>query len=300
MINYSIIIPHRDSLDTLPRLFNSIPARSDIEIIIVDNSDIPIIKEMININREYSLYFAAPSRFAGGARNVGLENCQGKWVLFSDADDFFAEGAFDIFDEILNSDFELVYFKMSGVYDDTLEPSDRGDRYSKIVENYLNGNISEIEAKISFSSPCSKLVRKSLIDKYNIRFDEVVASNDVFFSLLTGYYSSKFNAVNKVTYVATTRRGSLLQRRDLPVIKARYMVALRKNQFLRVHKLGMFQESIMYYLYESLKHGFTTFGTFSSLILKYRQNPFIGYRNWLITVIDMFNKRKINSKYITK
>ena len=38
MINYSIIIPHKDNIELLKRCVASIPLRSDIQIIIVDDS----------------------------------------------------------------------------------------------------------------------------------------------------------------------------------------------------------------------------------------------------------------------
>ena len=37
MINYSIIIPHKNSPELLERCLNSIPERKDIEIIVVDD-----------------------------------------------------------------------------------------------------------------------------------------------------------------------------------------------------------------------------------------------------------------------
>ena len=35
---YSIIIPHRDSLELLKRAIASVPNRSDIQIIVIDNT----------------------------------------------------------------------------------------------------------------------------------------------------------------------------------------------------------------------------------------------------------------------
>ena len=91
--DFSIIIPHRDSVQYLPKLFSSIPDSDGIEIIIVDNSPEPISKDSIGVDREFQLLYSSPSRGAGGARNVGVENAHGKWLLFLDADDYFAEGA---------------------------------------------------------------------------------------------------------------------------------------------------------------------------------------------------------------
>ena len=44
IINYSVIIPHGKSLDTLSRAIDSVPQREDIEVIVVDNTPTPIAK----------------------------------------------------------------------------------------------------------------------------------------------------------------------------------------------------------------------------------------------------------------
>ena len=81
---FSIIIPHRNSVNTLPRLFNSIPDRDDLEIIVVDNSPVPLKREQITTTRTFNLYYSEPNRGAGGARNVGIEQAKGKWFIFAD------------------------------------------------------------------------------------------------------------------------------------------------------------------------------------------------------------------------
>ena len=51
-IEISVIIPHKDSLDCLPRLLNSIQLSETIEIIVVDNSPIPISRDDIKTDRK--------------------------------------------------------------------------------------------------------------------------------------------------------------------------------------------------------------------------------------------------------
>ena len=87
MIDFSVIIPQRDSLETLPILLNSIPKTDNVEIIIIDNSPNPITKEEIVTDRSFSLYWSSPDRHAGGARNVGIEKASGKWYNIGKAND---------------------------------------------------------------------------------------------------------------------------------------------------------------------------------------------------------------------
>ena len=114
MIDFSVIIPQKNSIDTLPRLFDTIPERDNIEIIVADNSETPITKEDIGIDREYTLCWSSPKRYAGGARNEGMKYAHGKWLVFADADDIFKNYAFETFESKKNSEAEVVYFGMDG------------------------------------------------------------------------------------------------------------------------------------------------------------------------------------------
>lgn len=283
MIDYSIIVPQKNSLNTLPRLFDSIPNDGRIEVIICDNSEIPISKDDINNNRDYKMVHADPKRYAGGARNEGLKVATGKWLLFADADDFFTPEAFDLFDKYVNSDYDLVYFKMGGVYEDTMEPSDRGKLYSERIDAFLKGDITERYIKVHFDTPTCKMVKKTLVEQHDIKFDEVIAGNDSYFSLLVGYYALQFMADPGCVYVATTGRGSLTRRRNLNITESRFLVRLRKNKFLRDHGMKDLQSSVMSHIVESSHYGMKPFMRFIFNAVKYRQNIFWGYKNWFKT-----------------
>ena len=296
----SVIIPQKNSLDTLGRLLESIPEDERVEAIIVDNSEKAIAKAQIDSKREFQLLHSSPERFAGGARNVGLQNAKGEWLIFSDADDFFAPNAFDVFFSYVDSDYDLIYFKVTSVYDDTLEPSNRDEMWNGIVDGYTNGSIDELGAKISYVVPWGKMVRKSLVDSMNIQFDEVVASNDVMFSTKVGYYAKKFTVSKEVVYTVTTRKGSLANRRDLRALESRYRVRMRRNIFLKEQGLADRQISIMSFLYDSLKFGIKPFFKFLGLAIKNRQNFFIGYRNWIQTARFVRKDDKEKKKYLKK
>lgn len=299
-IDFSVIIPHRESIHSLKRLFDSIPPNPKIEILLVDNSPVPISKNDIGINREYQLYWAEPARCAGGARNVGLDNARGKWLIFADADDFFAINAFDLFYSHYSSKADVIYFCVNSIYIDTGEPGTRGDVYTNMVRNYEKGNIKEEQIRFGYGVPWGKMVRKSLVDENNLRFDEVVASNDFYFSLLSGYYAKTIEAYNEFVYVVTTSRGSLTKRRDLAVVESRLLVALRSNLFLREQGYSEYQQSIMLYLKQTISYGFKPLLRSISNLIKYRQNPLVGWKNWIKTVGNNRRQESKDSQYITK
>lgn len=300
MVNYSIIIPQKNSLRTLPRLLESIPNRTDIEIIVVDNSEIPIKRSDIRTNRSFLLYHANHNRYAGGARNVGIENANGIWIIFADADDFFTPEAFSAFDKYIDSDADLVYFKANAIYEESGEPSDRGRFITASVTKYLNGELNEMKARLSNLSPVCKMIKLNFINKYKIRFDEVIAANDTMFSTYSGYYAERFYVEDQFVYTITTSKGTLLFRRDVPAMRSRYLVTLERNKFLKEHHLSNEQGSVMRYLLFSAKCGVKTFWDFLLLSIKYRQNIFIGYLNWINTFFYYQTQKKKNKSLITK
>lgn len=298
-IVFSIIIPHYNSLDSLPRLLNSIPDREDIEVIVVDNSPQKISVLDVESMKPFKLLFSSNSRFAGGARNVGIDAAQGDWLIFADADDYFTPEAFDIFSSYANTDNDLVYFKVKSVYDDSLLPSNRDEMWCKIVDNYNNGISDEISTRLSYLVPWGKMVRRELVISNDIWFDEVIAANDVMFSTKVGVKAKKFTVNSGYVYVVTTRAGSLANRRDFDVIKSRYLVAIRRNIYVKENGYKNRQGSIMIYLYSALQIGIKPFLDFCGLAIKYKQNPFIGYRNWLKTYKSRRKEENVNRKYIT-
>lgn len=296
--NYSIIIPHRKSLDTLGRLLNTIPERKDIEIIVIDNSDSPIKVSDVKTDRNFKLLYSSPSRYAGGARNTGLSIASGRWLIFADADDYFCSKAFDVFDLYKDLNKDLIYFKVNSVYDDTLEPNDRGDMFSGIIDSFKRGNIDLIKAKLAYTVPWGKMIKRDLVVENKIEFDEVIAANDVFFSTLVAYYSNSFEAVNQEVYTVTTRKGSLSRRRDYVVIYSRFIVFLRRNQFLKEHNLREYQYSVMYHIYNARRFGLFSVLKFIIIAIRYKQNLFIGASNWFRTFVATSKEDKRDNKYI--
>lgn len=290
-IDFSVIIPHRDSIQYLPKLLGSIPVSKQIEIILVDNSPTPIQQDQIPTDREFTLLYSSPSRGAGGARNEGIDHAHGKWLLFADADDFFTDDAFETFYRHIDSQAEMIYFSMDSIFQNNGQHSVRGEQFTKLVQDYLNGQINEYELRLGYSSPCAKMVSHSMVKEHAIRYDEVIAGNDKYFSMLCGYYAQKIEADDVFVYVATATSGSLTQRSEFKVLYSRLHVNLRYNQFLRQHNLSKYQSSIMNWLILSLKVRPSSFPKLIWLLLKFRQSPFIGFSRWGNTIKN-YRKRK--------
>ena len=119
MINYSFIIPHHNSPKLLERCLDSIPQRNDIEIIVVDDNSDADKKaysyrgdvRIINIDVEHT-------KGAGRARNYGMKEARGKWILFADCDDFYIDGFLEELDKVMLL-YRFCFTTLSGMYDNT-------------------------------------------------------------------------------------------------------------------------------------------------------------------------------------
>lgn len=217
--DFSIIVPvWSGAIRFLPKLFDSIPKKDGIEIIVVDNSKEPVSREDIKSEREIVFLHSAPERHAGGSRNDGIAVAKGKWLIFADADDYFSENAFDVFYKYIDTDAEIVYTCPQGVFEDTNEYSDRGEHYYDLVCNYIDGKVSEEDLRYGFGTPWAKMVSHDLVNREHLKYDEIRASNDIYFSATSGYYARKIKADKSITYYITVNRGSLTRIRDFELM----------------------------------------------------------------------------------
>lgn len=235
-INYTFIIPHYNIPDLLVRCIESIPNREDIQIVVVDDCS-PNFTHLKNKlsklpHSNVELYTTAKGGSAGRARNIGIEHAKGKWISFIDADDLLSENAEYILDQNKDHTEDVMFFQSNSVMsNDLTQPSDRNIFQYHFDCYFKYGN--ETLLRYEFDAPWGKFVKKSLIDNYRIRFDEVRYSNDTFFSAAIGVYADQIFVSKDIIYIVTERMGSLTanKMKTLDEWDIRYNSALRVQDF---------------------------------------------------------------------
>lgn len=213
-VSFSIIIPHRDSPDLLQRCLDSIPKREDIQIIVVDDNSYPAVVDFDHFpgtdRNDVTVVLTKEGKGAGYARNVGLEQAAGKWLLFLDSDDLLLPAITEVFDEVINASEDIVFYRPKFVFSEDLNRTSTrgGSIYNHYIDEYFEtGN--EMELRTRWHSPWSKIIKRSLVVEKNIRFEETRYSNDVLFSALVGCKADKIAVRDNCFYVVTEREGSL-------------------------------------------------------------------------------------------
>lgn len=282
-MNYSIIIPHKNCLDLLLKCVESIPNRDDVEIIVVDddsNDQEGLCRSVMALNRNNTKVICTHEAKGGGyARNIGLQNAKGKWLLFSDSDDYFTKDAFDIFDSYLDTNHDIVFFKHVGVFADTGERTPRSEYRNELIDNFLNRKNKETEIFLRYNNavPWAKMVRHQLVINKEISFEEVPASNDTMFSTKIGHYAATIGADSRIVYVATVRKGSITHTKSKERYFSDYAVYVRRNSFLKECKHPECQTRLLgQVIYSLYKYGPRECFKYLSYARKYRVNVFWG------------------------
>ena len=249
---FSIIIPHKDIPDLLMRCLKSIPVSEDIQVIVVDDNSADAdtyLERYPELSRPY-LEFVRTTKGggAGYARNVGLEHAKGKWIIFADADDFFVENMSDIIYSYVDSEADVIYFKIKSVLSEDINIATIRDAHvNKNIDQYLLDG-DEWPVRAQMFGPVAKMIKRNLMVKYNIRFDEVMYADDAYCSLQIGYYARTIQVVNRVLYVVTYRPNSQTYHFCLKPneLRLRAEAAFRmdkfmlQNDFCREHRLKIF------------------------------------------------------------
>lgn len=198
---YTFIIPHKNCPNLLKRCVDSIPRFDDIQIIVVDdNSDDDKRPDIKRDGLEVIVLDGDQSKGAGRARNVGLEHAHGRWLLFADADDYYSENLIHLLDRFRDdTSTDIVYLSASKF--------DENGVFTEINESYLVKEFiqkhpyAEMRLRYDMWTPWSRMVKKDVVDKNHIKFDELPAANDKMFGLLCSKFSKVFEVEEKTIYL---------------------------------------------------------------------------------------------------
>ena len=231
----SIIIAHFNCVDLLQRLLQSIGLHNDVEVIVVDDKSTQDLNKWAVCKAKYEgsqfwfLENTTKTKGAGVSRNMGLAQARGQWLLFADADDVFVTDWYQVVQKYIHCQADIIYFKPSG-------ESTRHKPYELLVEAYLKGEQgAENKLRLQFVPPWSKLIKRSLILREGIGFDDTLYSNDVMFSTKTGFYAQGITASQEVIYRLLEAPDSLTKDKNFDALYIRNEVLCRTYQFLRSH-----------------------------------------------------------------
>lgn len=285
----SIIIPHYNCPQYLRTLLLSIPDNAFIQVIVVDDKstehreEYELLKETF-AEKNVEFYDNDGIKSAGTCRNIGLRHAVGEWLLFADADDYFTDGFYHVVSDYMDSDYDIVFFPPTSVMMGTETLSDRHLVMATKVLNYYKNPDREntLVLRYELIGPCSRLIRRELVIKNKIWFEEIIASNDVMFAINCGYAAQKITVDTRVIYCITSREGSLTTQLSEKVLDARMGTFLRRFLFLK-ERLSTEEMSVLHInehgrerILSALQNGYA-FGKVCRTVKEYHK---CGIRIW--------------------
>jgi glycosyltransferase involved in cell wall biosynthesis len=243
---YSVIIPNFNSGELLPRMLDSIPVRNDIQIIVVDDISTDGSYEKWKAEPRYQqvrFMQAAKKVYAGGARNIGLSKAKGEYVLFADSDDIFSDRAFEIFDQEVAGEQDIILFRTSSFIEGTNKSGDRDSYRNKRLR------LAPRQAALGAVGPVAKLVSNAFIRRHNLYFSEVIAANDIAFSIKAACLAETVKVVHQVVYRISQSENSLTATVSLEKSLSRVREQSKRIYLVRkYHRVAVFRYCLMHSL----------------------------------------------------
>ena len=211
MLKLSVIIPVYNVEKYLRKCLDSVirPQLSDYEIIIVNDgstdSSPAIAEEYCRRFPDLCRMISTPNGGLGHARNVGLDNATGEYILFLDSDDYLSDDALEEMLEIADGGFDICFF-------DTVSVDENGFCL-KYVEGFHRDGIFSLESEpallLAPINACSKLFRRSMFERTGVRFPSRVWYEDIRTIPKLYFSASAFRAVRRPWYNYLHRAGSI-------------------------------------------------------------------------------------------
>lgn len=201
----SVIIPVYNAESYLSRCLNSVLASacSDFEIVLINDGStdgsLKICTEYAGRDRRIRL-ITQENQGVSAARNRGISEALGEWLIFLDADDFITNDFLDMTARPEYRQTELILFRFAtcafgaSVPDCCLEASkDRpnipsyryeGEEMLQLIRRILVPSPLTENDALDFRTPCARVYRKSILEQYSIRFSpDIKIGEDLLFNL---------------------------------------------------------------------------------------------------------------------
>lgn len=287
-INYTIIIPHKNTPELLQKCLNSIPIREDLQVIVVDdNSD----TDKVNFlhfpqwkGKNYEYYLTKEGKGAGYARNIGIKHALGEWLIFSDADDVFFTATLNTLLDLPKQEYDIIYWpilvtnydgKDEILYLSTFGKQNQFDM-SLLGKNRIEKNyIKDVEARVFL--PTQKMIKRDIIKKHKIKFSEVPSCNDILFSVKAQSKCTNAGVFSDIIYHYIKRTGTTSDVINIKRLKQRTRELLKVQNFLLHFNKHQYIEYTLKWHFDILREHTISSAILYGFLQMFMVSPRMGY-----------------------
>ncbi len=327
----SVIIPCYNVENMVSECIESIVNQTigleHLEIILVDDAS---TDNTVHVLRKYEekypdnimLVLCDKNGKQGTARNIGLSYATGDFISFVDSDDWIHPDMYKVLVAIMNkSDCDIVQFGFNYAA--------MGERVQYIpvdnVEIQLYDYAAErkeylFNSNILNESCWSKLYRKSLIDKANVKYAEGVAYEEPLFTYPLKFYVNKVAVTDaKLYYYRYNQNGTMLSYMNNPSTMVQHLqvqldvyLRMRQSEFYMEYRdeidfyfIHSFYAEVFFFMAGRGMPMIAVMFRYMARILKeyvpdYKQNPYIdlpGAKEEM-KCLDLIDKLNLDDKHL--
>lgn len=212
--SFSIIVPLYNSSEFMDKCLQSLKAQcyTNYEVILIDDGSHDNTFELCQVYEKNDNRFHAFTKNNAGqgvARNFGLTNASGDFIIYVDSDDYIEPNTLREINIALhlNPKCDIVNFLFDLVDDNgkVHYKSKSFGRTSMVGDDIF---VSAMLDREILSIPWNKVYRKSFLNKYNITFPHLRRNEDIFYSRIIGFYALEAIFINKIFYHGLIRNDS--------------------------------------------------------------------------------------------
>lgn len=221
MPRLSIIIPAYNAESYLPKCLDSIFSQdfSDYEVLCIDDGSTdgtPALLEQYATQRPNLHILKQPNQGMATARNLGLDNATGDYILFIDSDDWLCDGALSTLAAALTGE-DIVGFNAQKYH----EPDGQNSFQPSVTESesatgwdYFNRH-RLTPTDIHFVCIWQRAYRREFLNDSHLRFaDGLRRGEDDLFSTLAMLRAASVKTITDCLYTYRVRQGSITRTDD--------------------------------------------------------------------------------------
>lgn len=212
----SVIVPIYNKEKYLKRVINSLAKQTfeNIEVILVDDGSTDCSREvcekLVALDSRFK-YIYIKNGGVSTARNLGLDNANGTWVMFVDPDDYLLENCIETLISYVNAEEDIIAcccfcdehennLTKNSFFDGYREFSkDKNDLFFELLNPNYKSNINR---RTAIGVPWGKIYRTSFIRNNGLRFDpELIRMQDNIFNMYAFAKARKIIYIDDALYV---------------------------------------------------------------------------------------------------
>ena len=207
-VKVSVVMPVYNVEEFLDSTLTDVTGQTlqEIEIICVDDgstdSSCAIIEKWMEKDSRIQL-IKQQNQYAGVARNNGLKQAHGKYVIFWDSDDLFEKNALEVLYNQAEKKHTDICICEAQKYDNAKEKYIPSEAYLKedLLPEKQTFNKFDVQDKIfnlTNNVPWNKLYLREFIEKNKLQYQAIKQANDTYFTIMALFLAERISYVKDV------------------------------------------------------------------------------------------------------